>query len=126
VLRGDDSGKRSDQAANCFAKPINYFLALNFAQRAFAAAAIRALPAALIRRRLRATGATSIPFTFAQRAFCASPIFRRAEADIRRLPRLIGSPTAPLPFSPPNASNSVCRVSICSLREMIRRKSADE
>jgi len=118
--------KSDDPAAIVYGRPINYLLALNFAQRAFAAAAIRALPAALIRRFLPAAGAASIPFTFAQRAFCASPIFRRAEADIRRLPRFTGSPTAALPVSPPIAPNSVCRVSICSLIEMIRRNSAEE
>ena len=117
---------RDDSAAIVYAGLINYLLALNFAQRAFAAAAIRALPAALMRRRLPAIGAVSIPFAFAQRAFCASPIFRRAEADIRRLPRFIGSPTAALPVSPPIVPNSICRLSIFSLMEMIRRKSADE
>jgi len=75
-------------------------------------------------RRLDAAFGTSIPFCLAQRAFCASPIFRRPETDIRHEPRFIGSPTAPFPVSPPNVSNSIYRVSICSLIEMMRRKSA--
>ena len=74
-----------------------YFLAaaLTFAQRALAAALIRAMPAAEIRRFGRAVAvAVRVPFCFAQRARWAAAMRRRAEADIVRF----GDTLAALPL----------------------------
>jgi hypothetical protein len=69
---------RRSRLPNCYAA---FFAALNFAQRARAAAAIRFLPAADI---VRLGFGACCPFTFAHRAFCASAIFRREAADTIR------------------------------------------
>jgi hypothetical protein len=79
-------------------------LARILAHLALAAAAIRARPAALIRR-LAGAAVGSLSFRVAHRAFCASPIFLLAAADIFRRGGAVGVSGKPLPSSPPNSAN---------------------
>jgi hypothetical protein len=85
------------------------------------AAAILALPAALILRRFFGAASTLAPFTFAQRAFCTAAIRARPAADIPRRPRgLAAAATSP----PAMAASSVSNSSIFSLIEMAWRNCA--
>src|SRR5437867_13099497 len=85
-----------------------FLLALTFAHLARAAAAIRARPAAEIRRFgtfLRA--ALEVPFCFAQRAFCAARILARPVA----LNFLLRGGLAPsrTPYAPAKAASAALR-----------------
>jgi hypothetical protein len=76
-------GLYSQQAPQAAKPAYFFFAALNFAQRARAAAAILFLPAADIVRlaRLDAMGITLCAFTLAHRARCARAILRREAAE---------------------------------------------
>jgi hypothetical protein len=65
-----------------------FFAALTFAHRARAAARMRAMPAAEMRRLVLGAFATALEvrFCLAHRALCAAAIFRRAAADIVQRP----------------------------------------
>ena len=68
-----------------------FFAALTFAQRALAAARIRAMPAAEMRRFGRALPGAFFALTLAHRARCAAAMRRRAAADIVRRGDTLGA-----------------------------------
>jgi hypothetical protein len=82
-----------------------FFPALTFAHLARAAAAIRARPAAEMRRFGALLGPSlEMPFCFAQRAFCAARIFARPLALNFRLPDGL-APSLP-PYTPAKAASA--------------------
>ena len=88
------------------------------AQRAFAAAEILALAAALIFLFLTALAAGFAPLTFAHRRFCAAAIFALAETLILRFPRALADVGA---GAPKIEANFLFKASIFPLRSAARR-----
>src|ERR1039457_2489813 len=97
---------------------------LALAQRAFAAAEILALPAALIVRFLAgAFGAGFAPLIFAHRAFCAAATAARPAALI---PRFLGAFAGIEAGAPRIEASSLFNASISSLRSAARRSCSDD